>query len=140
MELLKKYHEKGMNALHNFLAENMADCLEEKQNCPSTWELHYIIKDMMESLVYSHKLLETHEKKFTHEQAKQLVHKVGEHWTIEQTTAVAKQFGITFDKYSDWCFWAVMNMAYSDLSTEFKEDVEKYVKFIQNSNLLQIYS
>lgn len=35
----------------------------------------------------------------------------GCHWTLEQTQDVAKQRGITCDKYD---FWATMNMMYSD--------------------------
>ena len=38
----------------------------------------------------------------------------GVHWAIDQTTSVAKQIGVVFDKYNeyDWCY--AMNMIYSD--------------------------
>lgn len=40
--------------------------------------------------------------------------KKGGHWTIEQTSLVAKQKGIVFEHISDYCWWATMNMKYSD--------------------------
>lgn len=38
----------------------------------------------------------------------------GAHWTMDQTTAVAESVGVKFDQISDWCWWATMNMVYSD--------------------------
>lgn len=38
----------------------------------------------------------------------------GAHWTIEQTTAVAESLDIPLDTISEYCWWATMNMMYSD--------------------------
>ena len=64
-------------------------------------------------------------KEFTHEDAENWASwlqnddgTTGPHWTIEQTTSVAKNNGVVFDdKLSDWCWWIAMNMLYSDYST-----------------------
>lgn len=38
----------------------------------------------------------------------------GEKWTIEETTGVAESLGITFDKFSKWDWYVVLNNEYSD--------------------------
>ncbi len=38
----------------------------------------------------------------------------GQHWLIEQTSAVAESMGITWEHLTPWCWWAAMNMMYSD--------------------------
>ena len=38
----------------------------------------------------------------------------GAHWTIDQTTAVAKQKGIVWEHIEPYHFWVTMNMMYSD--------------------------
>ena len=38
----------------------------------------------------------------------------GQHWTMEQTIAVAESMGITWDRLTPWCWWTAMNMMYSD--------------------------
>lgn len=38
----------------------------------------------------------------------------GPHWDINQTSAVAESMGITWDHFTTWCWWAAMNMMYSD--------------------------
>lgn len=52
----------------------------------------------------------------------------GGHWTIDQTTSVARQNGISFDTFNeyDWCY--VMNMIYSDYYNLFDNNVTSYVK------------
>lgn len=39
---------------------------------------------------------------------------MGAHWTIEQTTSVAQQYGINFSKYNKYDWFVAMNMFYSD--------------------------
>lgn len=58
---------------------------------------------------------------FTHEDAKKWAEKMvnddgtmGAHWTIEQTSSVAKDHGVKFEHITDWCWWIAMNMIYSD--------------------------
>lgn len=51
----------------------------------------------------------------------------GEHWTIEQTTAVKNQYGFT--DITDIDFWVVMNSAYNDYNEIFRDNVEVYAKW-----------
>lgn len=53
----------------------------------------------------------------------------GEHWTIEQTTDVAKTNGVTFDKFTKESWYWTMNMAYNDYSSLFGNDLGMYVRF-----------
>ena len=52
----------------------------------------------------------------------------GGHWTLEQTTSVAKNNGIAFDKFNeyDWCY--TMNMIYSDYYGAVSNDLSVYVR------------
>lgn len=52
----------------------------------------------------------------------------GGHWTLEQTTNVARSSGIDLTKYNeyDWCY--VLNMIYSDYYGAVQNDVSAYVK------------
>ncbi len=38
----------------------------------------------------------------------------GPHWTLEQTTNMAENMGMTWEKVSRVCWWVTMNMMYSD--------------------------
>lgn len=53
---------------------------------------------------------------------------MGGHWTLDQTTSVAKNNGIDFIDFNeyDWCY--VMNMLYSDYYGSVPNDVSTYVK------------
>ena len=53
---------------------------------------------------------------------------VGAHWTLEQTTRVAKQYDITFDSFNEYDWNYVMNMIYSDYYGAIPNDVSSYVK------------
>lgn len=53
---------------------------------------------------------------------------MGEHWTIEQTTSVAKQTGIMFDKFNKYDWYYVLNMMYSDYSKLFNSNTDTYIK------------
>lgn len=52
----------------------------------------------------------------------------GAHWTLEQTTSVAKQNNISFTYFNeyDWCY--VMNMIYSDYFGILNNDLSTYIK------------
>lgn len=52
----------------------------------------------------------------------------GLHWTLDQTTSVAKSNSITFDTFNeyDWCY--VMNMIYSDYYGAVPNETSVYVK------------
>ena len=55
----------------------------------------------------------------------------GGHWTLEQTTSVARSNEIELEKYNeyDWCY--VMNMIYSDYYGSVPNDNAVYVKMAQ---------
>lgn len=38
----------------------------------------------------------------------------GQHWPMEQTSAVAESLGVSWEDVPPWCWWAAMNMVYSD--------------------------
>lgn len=70
-----------------------------------------------------HNKLLKHEIHFNEECAKEAVaHMVNEdgtngpHWTVEETTSAANQYGInlTSGKYNKWDWYVAMNMIYSD--------------------------
>ena len=70
-----------------------------------------------------HNKLLKHELHFNEECAKEAVaHMVNEdgtngpHWTVEETTSAANQYGInlTSGKYNKWDWYVAMNMIYSD--------------------------
>lgn len=52
----------------------------------------------------------------------------GKHWTIEQTTSVAKQNGIIFERYNEYDWNYVMNMVYSDYYGAVSNDLSSYIK------------
>ena len=70
-----------------------------------------------------HNKLLKHELHFNEECAKEAVaHMINEdgtngpHWTVEETTSAANQYGInlTSGKYNKWDWYVAMNMIYSD--------------------------
>ena len=70
-----------------------------------------------------HNKLLKHELHFNEECAKEAVAHMenedgtkGPHWTVEETTSAANQYGInlTSDKYNKWDWYVAMNMIYSD--------------------------
>ena len=52
----------------------------------------------------------------------------GAHWTVEQTTSVAKQHGISFVHFNEYDWNYVMNMIYSDYYGAVSNDISSYVK------------
>ena len=42
---------------------------------------------------------------------------VGEHWPVVETTAVAIQNGVSFDSFTEYDWYYVLNMIYSDYSS-----------------------
>ena len=40
----------------------------------------------------------------------------GQHWPMEQTTALAESMGLSWDHITPWRWWITMNMMYSDYS------------------------
>lgn len=53
---------------------------------------------------------------------------VGPHWIEEQTTSVARQLGIPFDRFNEYDWNYVMNMVYSDYYGALNNSTESYAK------------
>lgn len=103
-------------------------------------ELKEILIDLMKKLKesdykcykkYKTKMYEmAYGKVLTEEMAENIVKDMkpdGEHWNIETTTSVKKQYGLNM--ISDVDFFIVMNMAYNDYKEIFGDDVDMYVKY-----------
>lgn len=63
--------------------------------------------------------------------AKEWVHDMkpyGQHWTLEETTSAAGQYGISLDKYCKYTWYAILNMMYNDYCTLFSSDTSTYIK------------
>lgn len=52
----------------------------------------------------------------------------GRHWTVEQTTSVAKSNGIVFEHFNEYDWNYTMNMIYSDYYGSVTNDTSNYVK------------
>ena len=53
---------------------------------------------------------------------------VGAHWTVEQTNQVARNLGVTFERFNEYDFNYVMNMMYSDYYGAVSNDANTYAK------------
>lgn len=52
----------------------------------------------------------------------------GGHWTVEQTTMVARNNGISFDHFNEYDWNYAMNMIYSDYYGSIPNETSSYVK------------
>lgn len=52
----------------------------------------------------------------------------GAHWNLTDTNNLAKQIGISFDKYNEYDWNYVMNMIYSDYFGSIPNDISTYAK------------
>ena len=52
----------------------------------------------------------------------------GAHWTLEQTTSVAKSNGVQFTKFNEYDWNYVMNMVYSDYYGAVSNDINSYIR------------
>lgn len=99
------------------------------------------LSDMLVEIIY--KMKEPHYDKYKHykmglyelaygktvsdEMRDEIVERIGEHWTLAETETVRSKYG-----YSDILpneFNVVMNMAYSDYSGVFGDNLDLYAKF-----------
>lgn len=53
---------------------------------------------------------------------------VGPHYSVEQTTGLARQYGIVFDHFNEYDWNYVMNMIYSDYYGSVSNENSSYVK------------
>ena len=61
------------------------------------------------------------------EMREEIVERIGEHWTLEQTEQVKKDYGYNDIPANE--FNVVMNMAYSDYKDVFEDNLDLYAKF-----------
>lgn len=119
-ENIAKIIENGDTKAMEKLSEIFEDALCVVKDCD---------KELYEKyLMCIYKL--AHGSVLTLEFAKDIISKMvpyGEHWTLEQTTAVKNQYG--FMNINDIDFWVVMNSAYNDYRDIFKENIEIYAKW-----------
>ena len=99
------------------------------------------LSEMLVEIIY--KMKEPHYDKYKHyemclyqlaygktisdEMREEIVERIGEHWTLAETETVRSKYG-----YSDIMpneFSVVMNMAYSDYSDVFGDNLDLYAKF-----------
>lgn len=107
-------------------------------------DLKRFIKDMMEKLenrmpdVYKDVLYDLHDNIYGCHFSKPLLDEATKdikHWTLEQTTSVAKSNGIDFKTFNEYDFNYVMNMLYSDYNDVVPNDTSMYVR-LTNAFLL----
>lgn len=55
----------------------------------------------------------------------------GGHWTVADTTSVARQFGINFTDFNEYDWNYVMNMIYSDYFGSVPDETSSYVKLAE---------
>lgn len=55
----------------------------------------------------------------------------GEHWNIDETNSVARQYKIDLTKHTPYEWYATLNMMYSDYYGAIPNDVSSYVRLAQ---------
>ena len=96
-------------------------------------ELIYMTKESHPDIYEKYKMklyTMAYGKVLTEEMAQEIVSKMqpdGQHWTIEDTTAVKKQYNLA--NIRDVDFYIVMNMSWNDYKEVFGDDLEMYVKY-----------
>jgi hypothetical protein len=107
--------------LHNFISR-MFEELKEKDH-----EMYEELEEELYKDIYG-----CHFNEWLLEKALKRMHNedgtMGGHWTIEQTTEVAKQHGIEFENFNKYDWNYVMNMIYSDYYGAIPNELSYYVK------------
>lgn len=107
--------------LHRFI-DRMFEELKEKDH-----EMYEELEDELYRDIYG-----CHFNEWMLEKAVKKMHNedgtMGGHWTLQQTTDVAKQHGIQFDDFNEYDWNYVMNMIYSDYYGAIPNDLTYYVK------------
>lgn len=124
-KIIEKGTYEDMNRLGNMLVEII---YEYKENQPETYKKY---KDELYCMAYGPIISD--------ETREEIVNKIGEHWTLEDTESVRNQYGLVNIKPNE--FNVVMNMAYSDYKNVFGDELDTYVKysaaFIQDSDAVE---
>ena len=119
--MIKKYIEKIVENGKQEDMEKLSDMLVE---------IIYKIKEPHYDL-YKHYKMCLYEMAFgkviSDEMREEIVEKIGEHWTLEQTEQVKNDYGYNDIPTNE--FNLVMNMAYSDYKDIFEDKLDLYAKF-----------
>ena len=119
--MIKKYIEKIAENGKQEDMEKLSDMLAE---------IIYKIKEPHYDL-YKHYKMCLYEMAFgkviSDEMREEIVEKIGEHWTLEQTEQVKNDYGYNDIPTNE--FNLVMNMAYSDYKDIFEDNLDLYAKF-----------
>ena len=119
--MIKKYIEKIVENGKQEDMEKLSDMLVE---------IIYKIKEPHYDL-YKHYKMCLYEMAFgkviSDEMREEIVEKIGEHWTLEQTEQVKNDYGYNDIPTNE--FNLVMNMAYSDYKDIFEDNLDLYAKF-----------
>ena len=133
-EMLKEYRKHISDELFKDLSKDMTRCYSDysrhKMLASIIDTIHDIDmllgRDDMHEETYFAVEDEPKEHELTEEQAIAWVsnmeitgdntNKKGEHWSIDQTTAVAKQYGVAFDHIRPLDWWVAMNEVFTDNS------------------------
>lgn len=143
--LKKESVYEGIETLSKELEESIEDFKANK-----TWTIAKGIRDLTDGILGLYQLCDVmdaspedyDEEVFTMVEAEKWVKNMltemedgsrikGEHWTLDQTTLVARQKGIVWEHITPYCFWVTMNMIYSDYSEVAKkhgvDEIDFYV-------------
>ena len=119
--MIKKYIQKivGNNKPEDM--EKLSDMLAEiiYKMKESNYETYKHYKMCLYEMAYG--------KVISDEMREEIVERIGEHWTLEQTEQVKKDYGYNDIPANE--FNLVMNMAYSDYKDVFEENLDLYAKF-----------
>lgn len=137
---MNKISEKEKNLLLDYkecLKKEMFNSLNTQFDlCHKDYRYHRMIASIIDTIYHIDKMIrksdeaysDDEDMTFTPEMAHEWVNSMhnedgttGAHWTIEETTAVAEKIGVKFEHITEYCFWSVMSMYYSDALNELKE-------------------
>lgn len=119
--MIKKYIEKIVENGKQEDMEKLSDMLVE---------IIYKMKESHHDLYEKYKLClykMAYGEIISDEMREEIVEKIGEHWILEQTEQVKKDYGYNDIPANE--FNVVMNMAYSDYKDVFEDNLDLYAKF-----------
>lgn len=119
--MIKKYIEKIVENGKQEDMEKLSDILAEiiyKMKEPH-YEKYEYYKMCLYKMAYGEIISD--------EMREEIVERIGEHWTLEETEQVKKDYGYNDIPANE--FNVVMNMAYSDYKDVFEDNLDLYAKF-----------
>lgn len=122
--------------------EEIIEVIVDNGKVEDMHELSDILEDTIEILEeYYPEKYKKYEKKLyemaygcvlNEEMAREIVSKMkpyGERWSLEETDNIQRQYGLNFRKPD---FYVVINSAYNDYQDILKDDMEMYVRFVND--------